>query len=254
MPEITDTINRIQTITSGITGIRSAPNTTPETEWQFPFIATYPSTGTVERVGLYLEEHHTFALEIHVSRVDLARDITEILPYLRLVTNALWADPTLNSTIEHFELLNYTFGPAQWGIVDTIAFRLQFTTKQSTPLTSPVDISSGADAPTLLEAMTAIQAIMPTVVRDSPATPTEATVMFPVSVCYPATGSILKSFDWTKELHTFSAEIHIARTDLGRDSAIAYTTLRDFLDALYNDPTLGYAVSTTRRQNHNRGS
>jgi len=219
----------------------------------FPFVVTYPQSGTISRESLWLNGNHSLVTEIHVARVDLPRDVAEVIPYLRLLTTALWDDPNLDGTIVNFPFITYTFGPLKWGDIDTIGFRLLTDITTSTPLSNTVSITSGADAPTLLETMIAIQKVMPDVVRQSPDTPVEAASMFPLSIVFPAGGRIVRSFDWTKELHTLNAEIHIQRNDLARNSAIAYSTLRDFVEALYNDPTLDYNVTSVNEVRYSYG-
>jgi hypothetical protein len=123
---VTGAVARLQTLSSGLTGMRLAPNYPPEQANAFPFAISYIDNGRLEsaRLGSVLSDgYHVLATEIHVARRDLPTAIESAEGFLALFVTALQGDPTLNSQVMIIERMNYTFGALQYGGVDTIGYR-----------------------------------------------------------------------------------------------------------------------------------
>lgn len=112
-----------------LTGIRGAPANPPDQINAFPFIVTYARSGVIEAGPVALRRGlHNIVIELHVARRDLARDVAAAMEYADTVPNALlatlsYSGDRFNNTVSTFERITYTFGPMQWGGIDTIGFR-----------------------------------------------------------------------------------------------------------------------------------
>jgi len=119
-------VNEIQTIP----GIRSAPEEPPESTELYPFVVTYPGTGTYHQgPAVVLTGLHDITIELHVARRDLPRNYTTVLDLIDQIPYEL--QKLLNaggySTIKTFGDIEYTFGAMSWGGVDTIGVRYTIT-------------------------------------------------------------------------------------------------------------------------------
>lgn len=110
--------------------IRNAPDQPPENTSVYPFGITYirrvtysQQTGTL-RTGL-----HTAAVEIHVARKDLPRDIASAMPYGETLPVALWNDLALGGKIAHINAIRGTFGAMKWGDQDTLGWDFEIDFK-----------------------------------------------------------------------------------------------------------------------------
>lgn len=118
-------IQNLADILGGLSGVRLAPDYPTETAPVFPFAVAYAATGdyTGGSLGNILtREAHAIAAEVHIDRIDLPRSIAAAVPYADLLRTALQADPTLGGEVMIVTALNYTFGPLNWGGIETIGY------------------------------------------------------------------------------------------------------------------------------------
>ncbi len=127
MATLAQVIERVAAVMSSVPGIRRAPVNPEEQMNVFPFAVVYPADGDNtfgtpgERLAL-----DSIAIEIHVARKDLPRDIQSALPFVDSIPDALMADMVATQwagTIDTFESISWTFGPLGWGGMDTLGFR-----------------------------------------------------------------------------------------------------------------------------------
>ena len=84
-------------------------------------------------------------------------------------------------------------------------------------------------------------------IRDAPDYPPEQLNVFPVSVCYPASGEFRSGpAGLMKAIHNLVVEIHIARKDLQRDVENVLPYGESLAAAILADPTLGSTVDTVQ--------
>lgn len=112
-----------------IEGLRGAPSEPPEQINVFPFVVIYVRGG-VWQIGApgVIRGLHDIVVELHVARRDLPRDVRAAMSYAESVPQILLGalsakGDRFNGSISTFGRLSYTFGPMQWGGVDTVGFR-----------------------------------------------------------------------------------------------------------------------------------
>lgn len=115
---------------SVLEGMRKIGERPPETINDFPAFVCYASAGVWEfgaaqdKKGL-----HTIAIEIHVARKDLPKDIQAAMRWSDVVPNLLFYkllyDNKWNGTIDTFKRITYTFGGLGWGDAATLGFRFR---------------------------------------------------------------------------------------------------------------------------------
>ena len=127
MATLAQVIERVATVVASVPGIRSAPIAPPEQMNVFPFGVVFPADGDNtfgtpgERLAL-----DAIAVELHVARKDLPRDVQGALPFVDSIPDALMSDMVNTqwaNTIDTFESISWTFGPLGWGGMDTLGFR-----------------------------------------------------------------------------------------------------------------------------------
>jgi hypothetical protein len=119
-----DAITQVQTIVSGVSGIRAAPNYPPENINDFPFAVAFPGDGEFDiEMGNLSDGIHNIVVELHVARKDLPRDVATAGAYIDSISLALWSKPTLSGRIRWFKKISYKFGPLGWGGADTLGIR-----------------------------------------------------------------------------------------------------------------------------------
>lgn len=122
--EIANAVAALQALVGSIPGIRGAPSTPPDQINAFPFAVAYPASGDWQRTRPGTREGtQKIICEVHFSRVNLAEDVREALPYGDLVAEKLLNHLTLSGTVFDVERVDWTFGPMRWGAVDTIGWR-----------------------------------------------------------------------------------------------------------------------------------
>ena len=113
-----------QVIVAAVTGIKQAPQYAPEQISEFPISIAYAGPGNAGfGPGGGMKGLRSIIIEIHVSRLDLPRDLQEVMGFADSVPLALLADPTLGGTCSTFEQIDYDFGPLGYGSMETIGFR-----------------------------------------------------------------------------------------------------------------------------------
>lgn len=117
-----------------MSGIKEAPVQVPESTGEYPFVVTYPRSGSFELVsagwGYLLATLYT---EIHCSRQMLGPGITQALPYAELFPQSVMADPTLGGAVAAVNDLRFTFGELTWGGIGTVGFRWEVDVKIMIP-------------------------------------------------------------------------------------------------------------------------
>ena len=130
MATLEDFIKALQADIGVIEGIRKAPDYPPENLNVFPFSVVYPGKGEWNSdtpggkrwLGSVI-------VELHIARVDLARDVQAALGYHESIPNALLKPvATVNgdrfaSTIATFGTIDEYFGALNWANTDTIGWR-----------------------------------------------------------------------------------------------------------------------------------
>ena len=127
MATLAQVIERVATVLASVPGIRRAPINPEEQMNVFPFGVVYPLDGE-SQFGTPGErlELDSIAVELHVARKDLPRDVQGALPFVDSIPDALMSDMISTqwaNTIDTFESISWTFGPLGWGGMDTLGFR-----------------------------------------------------------------------------------------------------------------------------------
>ena len=115
-------VEELQTISR----IRSAPETPPVKSHLFPFVVTYPASGTYKQgPARVMTGLHNIVIELHVSAKDKPRgygvimDLVDVIPYeLNLLLNAGGF-----STIQTWDSIDYVLGSFAWMDVDTVGVK-----------------------------------------------------------------------------------------------------------------------------------
>jgi len=119
---------QVATYLRALSGVRAAPDYPPDKIDPFPFVVVYPASGTWEfgvageKLGL-----HVLAVELHVARKDLPRDMQKALDFGDRVPNLLMSklhnDNKWNGKIDAFGRITYTFGTLGWNGISTLGFK-----------------------------------------------------------------------------------------------------------------------------------
>lgn len=123
-------ITAIQTKVQALEGIRKAPDQPIENVSVFPFGTTfirrvsYTQQSATLRKGL-----HTAAVQIHIARKDLARDIAKAVPYGETFPVAIWNDLTLGGVIDNINEVRGAFKAMEWGDQETIGWEFEIDFK-----------------------------------------------------------------------------------------------------------------------------
>jgi len=131
MATLQEAITEIQALVGALTGIRKAPTAAPESASAFPFAVCYPESGHWERVSDWKKGLHTVVVEVHVARIDLARDIASALSYSESLVNALLNAPTLGGKVDTIVgSISYKFGEMKYAGQPTLGWQFRVTFKQ----------------------------------------------------------------------------------------------------------------------------
>ena len=254
-PEIQDIIEQISTISSGLSGVKSAPKEPPTKASAFPFIVTYPQSGSIDREIGWLLEQHVLVTEIHVARKDLPQDIRNSLTYLRSFTQAYLSDHNLGGYVDNIDDFTYNFGPLDWGDTKTLGWSIVSNVTVRTKMQSITwQPDSGTNNPTLTNLINQIQTLVKDFMVSAPTYAPENLYAFPISVTYPQSGNIVKFDSHYRELHSVVTEFHVARKNLPTDARLAYPLLRKYGATLLNDPTLSQMCTTVNDINYTFGN
>jgi len=114
---LTGAVAALQTLASGLSGIKYAPAQVQNDIVQLPFAISFPGDGTFE--GGYAHQSQNLAVivtELHFSNQDMAKGIAQAIPYGDSFLAALVANPTLSSAVMAVVFpVTWTFGTLRWG-------------------------------------------------------------------------------------------------------------------------------------------
>jgi len=127
---VDNAIAKIAAIVAGVSGIRQAPTYPTETQSVDPFAITYVYNGTVNAGVIGSKKMLlSIAVDLYIPRLDLARDMATLTPFLDLITNALLGQVSgsgglFSGSITTFERLDIEFLPNMtYGAVTMIGYR-----------------------------------------------------------------------------------------------------------------------------------
>lgn len=132
MGTLVQAIAALQDLTGALTGVREAPDYPPGAIGPTPTFLAVPSSGQYTGQNQDLAKNrHVIALQLWVSRNDLARDVRDMLPYIDTVSNLLLKNVTLSGTVETIVTpITYTVGPREYGNQTYLVCEWQITVKQ----------------------------------------------------------------------------------------------------------------------------
>jgi hypothetical protein len=126
---LTDAIEQVQVIVGAISGIKRAPHYPPDKMSEFPFAIAFPGVGVFTPDAGAKRGLHQITLEIHTARKNMAQDVANIINYAESVSDALLANPRLNSTVDTINQISYQFGPLGYDSVLTIGYTFTIDVK-----------------------------------------------------------------------------------------------------------------------------
>lgn len=137
MGTLVQAIAALQDLTGALTGVREAPDYPTGSIGVTPIFLAVPSSGEYTGLNsLLAKNRHVIALQLWVSRKDLARDVKLLTPYIDTVSNMLLANVTLGGTIETIIMpITYTVGAREYGSATYLVCEWQITVKQENTIT-----------------------------------------------------------------------------------------------------------------------
>lgn len=129
-------ITQVAAIQSGITGVKKAWDTSPESVNELPCFVNFPASGDVPwpRVPNLRKVTHTIKMQLMVQRGgDLAGAESQLRPFVDRVISTFDQKLTLNGTAQSSGISRYEYGVVQYAGVDYlgIVFTLQALEIQS---------------------------------------------------------------------------------------------------------------------------
>lgn len=110
---LTAVVAGIQDLVLAVTGIRTAPDSLPDTLQVFPAVAVYPAGGEIATNGAgFATELHTFNVDLYVDSGDWAKAYARGTSLLDVLYRKLIENPTLSATVQTVESVSYD-PPAQ---------------------------------------------------------------------------------------------------------------------------------------------
>lgn len=123
-------VTRLQTLADGISSIRFAPSTLPDSLPGFPAAVSYLSSFDAERyTGANARTVWVATTEIHVARKDLPRDYATLDDIAEEFVTAVLGDITLNGNASTVINVNGSLQASSWAAQDTLAWVCQTTFK-----------------------------------------------------------------------------------------------------------------------------
>jgi len=127
----------LQVLTDALAGMREAPALLTEMPQVFPCARAYPWEGEWTGMGgEWKKSLATIALDVHVARRDLKRDIKTLYPFVDSVGNMLSGNPTLSATVNTIVYpVSWSMRSFTWdaqGSVVTMGFRFLIQVKIET--------------------------------------------------------------------------------------------------------------------------
>jgi hypothetical protein len=133
-------VTALQALVNSLSGMREAPAYLTEVPHIFPCARAYPWDGEWTGMGGgWKKSLATIALDIHVARRDMRRDLDTLYPFVDLVGNLLADNPTLSATVDTIKFpVTWSMRSFTWdaaGSVVTVGFRFLITVKIETATT-----------------------------------------------------------------------------------------------------------------------
>ena len=126
MATVKECILEIQVEIRKVSGINSAPDFPPDKMAVYPFVVTYPESGTIDAVfGSGTKGLHNIVIEVHLARKMLAVTVENAIAFVDSVPDELFkslydGDYTKFDT---FQRLTYELAAMEWGGIETLGIR-----------------------------------------------------------------------------------------------------------------------------------
>ena len=137
MGTLVQAIAYIQNLAGALDGVREAPDYPSGSIGVTPLFLAVPSSGEYTGLNrLLAKNRHVIALQLWVSRKDLARDVKLLTPYIDTISNMLLANVTLGGTVETIIMpITYTVGAREYGSATYLVCEWLITIKQENAIT-----------------------------------------------------------------------------------------------------------------------
>lgn len=123
-------VERIQKLANGLSGMKAAPDYPPEKMAAFPYAVSYVGSFDATSQSANWEiVLATIITEIHVQRKDLPKDAQVAVPYGDSFRQAVLDDPTLDDKVTTVRTVRGTFGPLDWGEMQTLGWLMETDVK-----------------------------------------------------------------------------------------------------------------------------
>jgi len=122
-----DAIYEIQAAMREVSGVKNAPNEPPENTANFPFVSTFPGTGSISAKGYGDKtELHNIEIELHVKRKDLPIDMRTAVPFITDIVDKILSkrQDGAFTAFDTFGDITYEFAPLAWGETQTLGYRI----------------------------------------------------------------------------------------------------------------------------------
>lgn len=123
--QLRQVVEQIADAVRAVEGIRSVPNSPPDSASAFPFVVVYPANGVnLWNTAEDLRSLHDIKIDLHLARRDLAFDTKTAIDFAEAIPNAIAyafknGDMPAATTIGDFD---YTFSNLSYAGVETIGF------------------------------------------------------------------------------------------------------------------------------------
>lgn len=110
-----DVLTQLATVERTITGVKEAYDRTPEKLVVFPSFINYPARGeTTMEAASQLHSLYTVVCELHVMRGVLPEAEAVARPFINRFEDAIFADPTLDSTVSVVNAVRHNYGSVEY--------------------------------------------------------------------------------------------------------------------------------------------
>ncbi len=130
-----EAIAQLVALAKTLPDIVDAPAYAPDQIPKYPYVVAFPETGTWTPVSDWKQGRHTFALEIHCGKNDLARAIEQGMKYSDAFPNLIFKNRTLNGTVDSILDMRYTFGKLEWNGIETIGWHWSIDVNMESAIT-----------------------------------------------------------------------------------------------------------------------
>ncbi len=121
---LADFIQRVEAVVRGVEGIHVVHDYPPDQLNAWPAVVAYAARGYQETRDYGLgPSFHDVAVEVHIPRKDLARDMATLLPLITTIPAALADDLELNPFYGAMARISYTLFQENYGGVETRGYR-----------------------------------------------------------------------------------------------------------------------------------